>query len=244
MHPYICDVVQGTGDSIAWVRRDPEFLATRLRLCALERPGYGYSENYGKGSDFDSVAEITEAVLNKAGIKGDIIFVFHSLGSWWALSLAHQIKIISKATHINFIGAVAVEGVDLVEWKKRTEKSWGITIVHPEDHQHRMKSPADNDPNFCNTNAPFNNNLNVLFWNLIQLSYPTGLHRIVYLSGFGWFRTAVELGPPDIYPIFEANSMRQKQIESILIESRRFDINCGWVKKGVPVFEQARNHEN
>ena len=130
------------------------------------------------------------------------------------------------------------------------EKSWGITIVHAddnqesEDHQHRMKSPAYNDPNFCNTNASFNNNLNVLFWNLIQLSYPTGLHRIVYLSGFGWFRTAVELGPPDIYPIFEANSMRQKQIESILIESRRFDINCGWGKKGVPVFEQAINHEN
>jgi len=78
------------------VRRDIQLRATRVRFCALDRPGNGYSEGYStEGPEqlhFGQIAEATEAVLRAFGINGDLILMFHSLGSYWGMALAHQVR--------------------------------------------------------------------------------------------------------------------------------------------------------
>jgi hypothetical protein len=86
----------GSSLDAEWVRRDPGVMASRVRFCAIDRPGYGYSQNYfwRKGNEhlhFGKVAEIDEAVLNTAGVTGPIVFLVHSLGLYEAMALAHQV---------------------------------------------------------------------------------------------------------------------------------------------------------
>lgn len=207
----------GNADNAIWVRQDPRLLATGLRFCSLDRPGYGYSENYFTEKHFGKVASITEAVLHSMGIKGDLILMFHSLGAYWALALASQIKLISKDPNIQFVGAVAVDGVS-TEWKE-----WDVPMT--------SCSP------YASKDSPST------LWSLVRAGAPSGLVRLGFLAGIGWFQDVIKMYPDYMQDTVFAYSMRRKYFDAIIIESQYWKINCGYAKAGEPIFAQLKAFE-
>jgi len=105
----------GSSLDASWVSSDPTFLAQGLRFCSLDRPGYGWSGPYNGDTqrrDFKYVAEITVEALQAAGVVGDVILLFHSLGGYWALSFAHAAALVPS---LNIVGGVAADALT-PEW--------------------------------------------------------------------------------------------------------------------------------
>ena len=276
LHGYI-----GSANDCMRVRRDHQVCATRVRFCALDRPGNGYSENYsaeGKGHlHFGKVAEATEDVLRAYGVKGDIILMFHSLGSYWAMALAHQVRDIcsilqcvavccsvlqrvavccsvlqrdavwhafdrrstdsdswrwriqvrdiSNSSDMRFVGGVAIDAL-ATQWVSPRDPRW-ISWNEP--------SPEAD----CNPNAPLHDPYGYGdLWKLIKTLTPTGLVRLLYATGFGNYNVVIKMYPSDVQGAVETYSMSRKFIDTAILETERWDINCGYAKAGEGVFAE------
>ncbi len=70
----------GNSDSTSWYRVRP-LLEKRVRVCAYDRAGYGFSDEGAKPRDLDAnVADLRE-LMHAAGISLPVVLVGHSLGS-------------------------------------------------------------------------------------------------------------------------------------------------------------------
>lgn len=75
------------GWSQSWELIQPK-LANKVRTCAYDRPGYGWSEQVYGDLSADAEYKRLHALLEQAGIDGEIILVAHSLGALYARSYA------------------------------------------------------------------------------------------------------------------------------------------------------------
>lgn len=200
----------GSGNDAEWVRRHPDFLATKLRFCSLDRPGYGWSDPYPAGNEhkhFGFVAKVTEAVLRKQGVRGDVIMLFHSLGGYHTMAFLHHVKEVSEFKDIRILGGVAVDA------------------MAPDWLQHDVPRPAAS----CSPAAPFEGGP---LWPTFRILSATGVVRILYSSGFGGFNIAVLMYPADLTDKVSAYSMRRIFYDSVIVEDQRWSINCGYAIRG------------
>jgi pimeloyl-ACP methyl ester carboxylesterase len=68
------------GDSSSWAWVHDE-LAAHTRVCAYDRPGYGWSAATAAQRDPASVASVAARLLDRAGEQGPYVVVGHSLGA-------------------------------------------------------------------------------------------------------------------------------------------------------------------
>ena len=205
------------------VRTDPRFTASGLRLCSLDRPGYGWSEGYSPLAHdkrhFGKIAEITLDVLIKQEITGDLVIMFHSLGGYHALALSAAIarqgfKDRPKPPRWRVRGMVAVDAM--------TPSWFAFDKPRPTDQ--------------CNVNVePVSTGW---FWPAVRVVTPTGLPRIVYATGFGGFSDSVSLYGKLADTMLNLN-MRRKYTDSRLVESARWEMNCGYAIEGQKVLQEA-----
>jgi pimeloyl-ACP methyl ester carboxylesterase len=87
------------GDSSSWAWVQDE-VAQHTRVCAYDRPGYGWSEATAAQRDPESVAAVAARLLDRAGEHGPYVAVGHSLGGHYVRSLA--------ATRPDTVAAVAL----------------------------------------------------------------------------------------------------------------------------------------
>jgi pimeloyl-ACP methyl ester carboxylesterase len=66
--------------SFEWFRIQPA-LAKAGRVCAVDRPGLGWSERWGDAYDASRAADLMTKIVDAAGIKKPFIYVGHSLGA-------------------------------------------------------------------------------------------------------------------------------------------------------------------
>ncbi len=72
-----------SGWSVFWWRIQPR-LAGAGRVCAFDRPGYGWSETTSGRHDGVSAADRLHALVREAGVATPFIYVGHSLGANFA----------------------------------------------------------------------------------------------------------------------------------------------------------------
>ena len=209
------------------VRTDPRFTGMGLRICSLDRPGYGWSEGYETIAEsdrhFGKIADLTLDVLAAQKVRGDLVLLFHSLGGYHALSLSSAIarrRLQDQPTPPQWRvrGMVAVDAMT-PEWfnfdEPRTAKECGATVEL----------------------APTG-----WFWPAVRVVTPTGLPRLVYATGFGGFSDSVGLYGSLANTMLNLN-MRRKYIDSRLTESARWGVNCGYALEGQKVLQAAASNE-
>ena len=67
-------------DSMAWVKLQP-LLAKRVRTCAYDRAGYGFSDAGPLPRDFDAEVADLHALVHAAHLETPVVLVGHSIGS-------------------------------------------------------------------------------------------------------------------------------------------------------------------
>jgi len=67
-------------DSTAWFRVQP-LLAARVRVCAYDRAGYGFSDEGPGPRSLDAGVADLQALIRAAGLRTPVVLVGHSLGS-------------------------------------------------------------------------------------------------------------------------------------------------------------------
>jgi pimeloyl-ACP methyl ester carboxylesterase len=209
------------------VRTDPRFTASGLRLCSLDRPGYGWSEGYATIAQadrhFGKIADLTLDVLAAQGIAGDLVLMFHSLGGYHALSLSAAI---SKRR--------LRDQPEPPQWRVRGMVA--VDAMTPGWFDYEVPRTASE----CGTAvalAPTG-----WFWPAVRVVTPTGLPRLVYATGFGGFSDSVGLYGGLANTMLNLN-MRRKYIDSRLTESARWGLNCGYALKGQNVLQAAAANE-
>jgi pimeloyl-ACP methyl ester carboxylesterase len=73
--------------SFEWYRIQPQ-LAKVARVCAIDRPGLGWSERWGDAYDASRAADLMTKIVDAAGIKKPFVYVGHSLGANFAIVYA------------------------------------------------------------------------------------------------------------------------------------------------------------
>lgn len=68
--------------SNTWALIQPA-VATRTRACSYDRPGMGYSDPSPRPPTAENVGSDLHAVLERAGIRGPLVLVGHSLGGFY-----------------------------------------------------------------------------------------------------------------------------------------------------------------
>ena len=203
------------------VRSDPRIEARGAKFCSIDRPGYGFSEGYmmedPEKRHFGRISSLTLEVLEKGGVTGDLVLVFHSLGGYHALSLAGAI---SKRDDSLFRvrGMVAVDAMvpEWYEYNRRRESAY-------------CSETSELLPNGW-------------FWPLVRVATPSGLPRIVYATGFGGFADSVNLYPEKYRDNILNLNMRRKYIDSRITEGERWAINCGYALQGQHVLQNASDY--
>lgn len=80
----------GAGDwSAVWSKVQPT-VARRTRVCAWDRPGYGFSGPSNKAQTVDNTTADLVKALSKVDIRGPYVLVGHSMGSYEALLFADR----------------------------------------------------------------------------------------------------------------------------------------------------------
>jgi len=80
----------GRGDwSVTWSRVQP-MVATITRVCAWDRPGFGFSSPSTATQNVDTTTTDLEAALVRAAIPGPYVLVGHSLGGYESLIFADR----------------------------------------------------------------------------------------------------------------------------------------------------------
>ena len=69
-----------TADSSTWFKVQP-LLASRVRVCAYDRAGYGFSDEGPLPRDIDADVADLHALIHRAGLTTPLVMVGHSLGS-------------------------------------------------------------------------------------------------------------------------------------------------------------------
>lgn len=87
--PVVILTAGGGGWSIAWNRVQPA-VAEHTRVCAWDRPGFGFSGASPKPQTVDNTTTDLEAALNGAHIRGPYVVVGHSTGAYESLLLADR----------------------------------------------------------------------------------------------------------------------------------------------------------
>merc|ERR1712032_1790808 len=82
------------------------------RICAIDRPSVGFSGQISGAHHFGHVAHVHHEALTAHGVRGNLILVFHSLGSFLGLALAAEVR---DDPNFVVVGAVAVDASD-PEW--------------------------------------------------------------------------------------------------------------------------------
>jgi pimeloyl-ACP methyl ester carboxylesterase len=114
----------------AWVQRR---MAERGRVCAYDRPGYGYSTYRPAEADPRLEAERLDAVLAAAGENGPFVVVGHSLGGHYARAFATAfpddvaalVLVDARPPDI----ATALPGHDDGVRRMRTTLRWGLRLA-------------------------------------------------------------------------------------------------------------------
>ena len=80
----------GAGDwSVTWSRVQPE-VARTTRVCAWDRPGFGFSDPPVRPQTVDETTSDLQAALRAGGVAGPYVLVGHSLGGYESLLLADR----------------------------------------------------------------------------------------------------------------------------------------------------------
>nr|WP_166179333.1 alpha/beta hydrolase [Altererythrobacter segetis] len=80
----------GAGDwSLTWSKVQPE-LAKTTRVCAWDRPGFGFSDPPPRPQAVDETVGDLQAALEAGGIAGPYVLVGHSLGGYESLLFADR----------------------------------------------------------------------------------------------------------------------------------------------------------
>jgi len=224
----------GSSNDGAWVRRDAAFRAAGVRYCSLDRPGYGWSENYAMGphggpdaaaSHFGRVAEMTAAALAAHGVRGRAVLLFHSLGAFHALALAALLRERALAGEggggLEVMSAVAVDAVTPL-WSK-----WNVQTTD-------LATLCDVGAAVVPTHW---------FWTTMRLLRPSGIPRLALAAGFGGFDALIGMYPPDIGPAARAYSMRRKFFDAVSTELSLWRVNCGHARRGEAAFAALRSLE-
>eukprot|EP00928_Gymnodinium_smaydae_P016034 TRINITY_DN15977_c0_g1_i1.p1 TRINITY_DN15977_c0_g1~~TRINITY_DN15977_c0_g1_i1.p1 ORF type:complete len:516 (-),score=33.61 TRINITY_DN15977_c0_g1_i1:110-1468(-) len=196
----------GSSLDVDRLRRHPDILATGLRFCSLDRPGYGWSSSWPSSMEphMGNVAQITQSALAALGISGDMILVFHSLGGYWALALA---KLLQSDSTRTILGGVAIDAL-VPRWKNWKEE--------------RQMSACNKE------HSPVGGS----FWKLVKTMEPTGLVRLLYVSNFAGYKELINIMHPDVQGPYFANAMSPKYFDVVITENERWEINCGWAIEG------------
>ncbi|HWA62410.1 MAG TPA: alpha/beta hydrolase [Caulobacteraceae bacterium] len=79
----------GEGSVLSW-RKVFGAVAARTRACVYDRPGMGYSDPPTKPVTAVSVTDDLREILAKAGVKGPVVIVGHSIGGFYATVYADR----------------------------------------------------------------------------------------------------------------------------------------------------------
>ena len=217
----------GSSRDVHSVRSDPRVAASGLRLCSLDRPGYGWSEGYARMPEddrqFKHIADLTLDVLAAEKITGDLVLMFHSLGGYHALSLAAAIY--ERKTTV-----------------KKGSPSWrvrgmvAVDAMTPEWSDYQKPRPKDE----CNSALP--PGPTGWFWPAVRVVTPTGLPRLLYETGYGGYSDSVGLYGELANTMLNLN-LRRKYMDSRIAESARWGINCGYALRGQKALQDADTNE-
>jgi len=125
--------------------------------------------------------------------------------------LAHQVHVISNSSDMRIVGAVAIDALapQWVSWREPRPQA------------------------VCNCDAPLHDPYGfVVFWKYIKTASPTGLVRLLYASGLGGYDVVMKMYPSDVQGEVLGYSMRRKFFDTAVLEAERFDINCGYARRG------------
>ena len=218
--------VTGSCLDAEWVRGHPAVTATGARFCAIDRPGYGWSDSYDADlpPHFGTAATLVKEALSEhlapsalAPLK--LVLMFHSLGGYHAGALRAALAI-DQAFDVR--GVVAVDA-----------------MVPAWSGQNTSRPAAA-----CDVDAPLSNSdANIPFWKLVRDAEPTGLVRIMYVSGVGGYNAVVLWFPRAVQPALLGNAMRAKYPRAILTERQRWAINCGYASAGMGDFAAVDHME-
>ena len=199
------------------VRKSSNFVASGARMCSIDRPGNGWSEGYliqdENSRHFGKIAQLTLEVLQKEKITGDLVLMFHSLGAYHALALAAEIS---------------QEKDDL--WKVRGMLAVDAMVPNWSTFEKRRES--------CSTKAALENSYWTWFWSAVRTVAPSGLPRMIYVTGYGGYFNSMNLYPTQYTNILLNLNMRRKYFDTRVVEGRRMGINCGYAKNGQETLKQ------
>ena len=218
--------VTGSCLDAEWVRGHPAVTATGARFCAIDRPGYGWSDSYDADlpPHFGTAATLVKEALSEhlapsALSPLKLVLMFHSLGGYHAGALRAALAI-DQAFDVR--GVVAVDA-----------------MVPAWSGQNTSRPAAA-----CDVDAPLSNSdANIPFWKLVRDAEPTGLVRIMYVSGVGGYNAVVLWFPRAVQPALLGNAMRAKYPRAILTERQRWAINCGYASAGMGDFAAVDHME-
>lgn len=205
--------IYGSSLDSVWIRRHPLVVSSKVRFCSIDRPGAGWSEPWPSAVDFGQVARYTREALEAAKSAGkagrDLVLLMHSLGGYHGLALAKEL---AHANELRIVGAVSADAMS---------PSWGRwDMPRPAAECSPTLQPSCSGWRECS------------FWRLVRLVEPTGIVRLLYVSGVGGFDTSVRALPEDIQATYLANAMKPSYLDYILTEGSAWGRNCGFAKLG------------
>ena len=147
--------------------------------------------------------------------------MFHSLGGYHAGAFAAALAA-DLTPAFSIVGAVAIDAMSPY-WS-----AWDTPIPEAScSPDHALESGDSAIP----------------FWRMVRDAEPTGLVRILYVSGYGGYDEVVKWFPPSVQSAMLANAMRPKYPRTILLERARWSINCGFARPGVGIFASVTRME-